>query len=134
LAVSIIEAKITLGATTMTVKKDLPNQTQGNLAAAIILSIPVLGWFFSPFVLIILLTRANTLSDKRGRDMLLLLIAAVIYSVLVGFMLNLKGDSMAEGTMKIMGMQVIALFLIFCTLSKNFKVWAAKGENSPWSS
>ncbi|MBD8722850.1 hypothetical protein IFT43_05665 [Oxalobacteraceae sp. CFBP 13708] len=118
----------------MTTKKDLPNQTQGNLAAAIILSIPVLGWFISPFVLIILLTRANTLSDRRGRDMLLLLIAAAIYSVLVGFMLNLKGDSMAEGTIKIMGMQVIALFLIFCTLSRNFKVWAVKGENSPWSS
>lgn len=114
-------------------KEALPNQTQGNLAAAIILSIPALGWFFSPFVLIMLLTRANTLSDKRGRDMLLLLIAAAVYCVLVGFMLNLKGDAIEGGTMKIMGMQVIVLFATFCTLSKNFKVWTARGENSPWS-
>jgi hypothetical protein len=109
----------------MTVKKDLPNQTQGNLAAAIILSIPVIGWFVSPFVLIILLTRANTLSEKRGRDMLFLLIVIT--------MLDLKED-MAASTMKIMAIQVAVLFSCFFALSKNFKVWAVKGENSPWSS
>ena len=117
----------------MTVKKDLPNQTQGNLAAAIILSIPVIGWFVSPFVLIILLTRANTLSDKRGRDMLLLLIAGAIHCYLVITMLDLK-EEMAANTMKIMGVQIAVLFAVFYALSKNFKVWAVKGENSPWSS
>jgi len=117
----------------MTIKKDLPNQTQGNLAAAIILSIPVIGWFVSPFVLIILLTRANTLSDKRGRDMLFLLIAAAIHCYLVITMLDLKED-MAASTMKIMAIQVAVLFSCFFALSKNFKVWAVKGENSPWSS
>lgn len=117
----------------MKIKEPLPNQTQGNLAAAIILSIPVLGWFFSPFVLIMLLTRANTLSDKRGRDMLLLLVAAAVYCILLAFMFSLKGDEIESGAMKLIGMQVIVLFATFCTLSKNFKVWTARGENSPWS-
>nr|WP_314541084.1 hypothetical protein [uncultured Massilia sp.] len=118
----------------MTVKNDLPNQTQGNLAAAVILSFPLVGWFFSPFVLVILLTRANILSAKRGRDMLLLLIAAAIYSYCVKSMLSLKGEDMETTALYIIVIQVLVLFGFFCTLSKNFKVWAWKGENSPWSS
>lgn len=118
----------------MTIKNNHPKQTQGNLAAAVVLSIPVIGWFFSPFVLVILLTRANTLSAKRGRDILLLLIAAAIYCILLNIMFDLKGDDMEKNSMYVIGLQVAVLFGFFCMLSKNFKVWAWKGENSPWSS
>lgn len=114
--------------------KPIQSQIQGNLAAAIILSIPVIGWFFSPFVLGILLTRANTLSVKRARDMLLLLVAAALYCIILNMIFDLKGDDMEKNAMYLMGLQVAVLFGFFCVLSKNFKVWAWKGENSPWSS
>jgi uncharacterized membrane protein len=118
----------------MAARNDIPNQTRGHLAAAVVLSLPVIGWFFSPFVLIILLTRANSLSAKRGRDMLLLVATAAIYAFGVKSMLNLKGDDMATNSMYIMAMQAVVLFVSFSILAKTFKVWAWKGENSPWSS
>lgn len=106
---------------------DLPNQTAGNVIGAFLLTIPILGWFASAFILIMLASRVNTLSRRQSRDWLILMAMVVGYLCVLFYTMNSKDVDFNTGLGQLMLAQSVILFVGFQMLSKSFKVWSRSG-------